>query len=78
MNTLRIVLRNYSDFERALQEEAHLFESHHPGTKIELLSLGIHELYKSAITDGGPPRWPLRSRPSRHRLARRGSQRRRP
>jgi len=53
MSHLRIVLRNYADFENALTEEARLFESLHPGTKIELISVGIHELYKSAITDGG-------------------------
>jgi multiple sugar transport system substrate-binding protein len=53
MSNLRIALRNYADFENALSEEARLFESHHPGTKIELVSLGIHELYKTAITDGG-------------------------
>lgn len=53
MSNLRIVLRNYADFENALTEEAHLFETLHPGTKIELVSVGIHELYKSAITDGG-------------------------
>ncbi|MGC1422667.1 MAG: extracellular solute-binding protein [Terracidiphilus sp.] len=53
MNSLRIILRNYSDFENALAEEARLFEAHHPGTKIELVSVGIHELYKSAVTEGG-------------------------
>ena len=53
MSTLRIVLRNYADFENALSEEARLFESLHPGTEIELISVGIHDLYKSAIADGG-------------------------
>jgi multiple sugar transport system substrate-binding protein len=53
MSTLRIVLRNYADFEHALNEEARLFESSHPGTKIELISIGIHELYQSAITESG-------------------------
>jgi multiple sugar transport system substrate-binding protein len=53
MSSLRIAIRNYADFENALSEEARLFESHHPGTKIELVSLGIHELYKTAITEGG-------------------------
>jgi multiple sugar transport system substrate-binding protein len=53
MSTLRIALRNYADFENALTEEARLFESQHPGTKIELISLGIHDLYKSTITDAG-------------------------
>jgi multiple sugar transport system substrate-binding protein len=53
MSHLRVILRNYADFEHALTEEAHLFEAHHPGTKIELISVGIHELYQSAITDGG-------------------------
>ena len=53
MITLRIALRNYSDFENALSEEARLFEANHPGVKVDLVSLGIHELYKSAITDGG-------------------------
>ena len=53
MSTLRIALRNYADFENALTEEARLFESQHPGTKVELISVGIHELYKSAITDSG-------------------------
>ena len=53
MSHLRIALRNYADFEHALEEEARLFEKHHPGTKIELVSIGIHELYKTAISDGG-------------------------
>jgi multiple sugar transport system substrate-binding protein len=53
MSTLRIAIRNYADFENAITEEARLFEAHHPGTKVELISVGIHELYKSAITDGG-------------------------
>src|SRR5579871_4549200 len=52
MSRLRIALRNYADFEHALIEEAGLFETLHPGTKIELVSLGIHELYRTAITDG--------------------------
>jgi multiple sugar transport system substrate-binding protein len=53
MTTLRIALRNYADFENALADQAHLFEASHPGTKIELISVGIHELHKSAISDGG-------------------------
>lgn len=53
MSSVRIALRNYADFENALAEEARLFESRHPGTKIDLVSLGIHELYKTAVTDGG-------------------------
>jgi multiple sugar transport system substrate-binding protein len=53
MSHLRIALRNYADFENALTEEARLFEAKHPGTKIELISVGIHELYKSAIANGG-------------------------
>ena len=53
MSTLRIALRNYADFENALTEQARLFETQHPGTKIELISVGIHELYKAAITEGG-------------------------
>jgi multiple sugar transport system substrate-binding protein len=53
MSSLRIVLRNYADFENALTEEAQLFETRHPGTKIELVSVGIHELYSSAITEAG-------------------------
>ncbi len=53
MSRLRILLRNYADFENALTEEARLFEEHHPGTKIELISVSIHELYSSAIADGG-------------------------
>jgi multiple sugar transport system substrate-binding protein len=53
MSNLRIVIRNYADFENALTEEARLFEAHHPGTKIELVSVGIHELYKSTVTEGG-------------------------
>ena len=53
MSNLRIALRNYADFEHALTEEARLFESKHPGTKIELVSLGIHDLYKKTITERG-------------------------
>ena len=52
MSTLRIALRNYADFENAIKEEARLFEAAHPGTKIELIPIGIHDLYKTAITDG--------------------------
>ena len=53
MSHLRIALRNYADFENALTDQARLFEAQHPGTKIELTSIGIHELYRSAITEGG-------------------------
>ncbi|HEY6487988.1 MAG: sugar ABC transporter substrate-binding protein [Terracidiphilus sp.] len=53
MTTLRIALRNYSDFENALGEEARLFETTHSGVTVELVSVGIHELYQSALTDGG-------------------------
>jgi multiple sugar transport system substrate-binding protein len=53
MTTLRIAIRNYSDFVNAMDEEARLFEALHPGTKVEVESVGIHELHKSAITDGG-------------------------
>lgn len=53
MTTLRIALRNYSDFEHALGEEARLFEEKHSGVTVELVSVGIHELYQSALTDGG-------------------------
>jgi multiple sugar transport system substrate-binding protein len=53
MKILRIALRNYADFENALSEEARLFESLNPGIRVELVSLGIHELYNSAITQEG-------------------------
>ena len=53
MSTLRIALRNYADFESALTEEARLFESQYPGTKVELVSVGIHDLHHAAITEGG-------------------------
>ncbi|MDE3189119.1 MAG: sugar ABC transporter substrate-binding protein, partial [Acidobacteriota bacterium] len=53
MVTLRIALRNYADFENALDEEARLFEALHPGVHVELVSTGIHELHRSAITQGG-------------------------
>lgn len=53
MVTLRIALRNYADFESALDEEAQLFEALHPGVHIELVSTGIHELHHSAIAQGG-------------------------
>jgi multiple sugar transport system substrate-binding protein len=53
MTTLRIALRDYADFEHALTEEARVFEAQHPGTTIELVSIGIHELYKTAIANGG-------------------------
>ncbi len=51
--TLRILLRNYADFESALEEQARLFEAAHPHVKIELVSVGIHELHQAAIADGG-------------------------
>jgi len=53
MKTLRIVHRNYSDFEHALEEEARLFEESHPDVRVELISIGIHELYDAALKDGG-------------------------
>lgn len=53
MTTLRIALRNYADFENALDEEARLFEALHPGSHVELVSTGIHELHNSTIAKGG-------------------------
>jgi multiple sugar transport system substrate-binding protein len=53
MTTLRIILRNYSDFENALEDEARLFEGSHPGLTVELVSVGIHQLYQTALLDGG-------------------------
>jgi multiple sugar transport system substrate-binding protein len=53
MTVLRIVLRNYADFENALEEEARLFESLHPGVHVELVPVGIHDLHRSAIVEGG-------------------------
>jgi multiple sugar transport system substrate-binding protein len=53
MTTLRIAFRNYKDFENALGEEAQLFEEVHPGIRVELISVDIHELYRLALTEGG-------------------------
>lgn len=53
MTTLRIALRSYADFEHALDDEARLFEAVHPGVRVELVSVGIHELYDAALHDGG-------------------------
>ena len=53
MTSLRIAIRNYSDFENALEEQVRLFESLHPGTKVEVVSVGIHELYDQSIKHGG-------------------------
>ncbi|MGO9436524.1 MAG: extracellular solute-binding protein [Terracidiphilus sp.] len=53
MTTLRIALRNYADFENALGEEARLFEESHADIHVELISVGIHELRRSALTEGG-------------------------
>jgi multiple sugar transport system substrate-binding protein len=53
MTTLRIALRDYKDFENALGEEAQLFEEAHPDVRVELVSVGIHELYRLALTEGG-------------------------
>ena len=53
MTTLRIALRNYSDFENALGEQARLFNASHPDITVQLVSLGIHELYQSALNEGG-------------------------
>jgi multiple sugar transport system substrate-binding protein len=53
MTQLRIALRNYSDFENALAEQARLFESLHPGVEIEVVSLGIHDLHRQAIAERG-------------------------
>lgn len=53
MTTLRIALRNYADFEHALDEQARLFEARHPGVHVERVPVGIHELHRAAIVDGG-------------------------
>ena len=53
MRTLRIAHRNYGDFESALAEETRLFEISHPDVTVELVSVGIHELYEAALKDGG-------------------------
>jgi multiple sugar transport system substrate-binding protein len=53
MTTLRIAIRDYVDFENALEEEVQLFEDANPGVHVELVSVGIHELYRSAIREGG-------------------------
>src|SRR5579863_9799211 len=53
MTTLRILHRNYVDFASALEEEARLFEGLHPGTVVELTSVGIRELHEKALRDGG-------------------------
>ncbi len=53
MTMLRILLRNYQDFERALEEEARGFEASHPGVQVELVSVSIHDLYRRALTDKG-------------------------
>jgi multiple sugar transport system substrate-binding protein len=53
MRTLRIAHRNYGDFESALADEARLFEASHPEVAVELVSVGIHELYESALKEGG-------------------------
>ncbi len=53
MTKLRILLRNYHDFESALEEEARLFEQDNPAVEVELTSIGIHELYDTALSRGG-------------------------
>jgi multiple sugar transport system substrate-binding protein len=53
MTTLRVLLRNYQDFESALEEEARRFEAAHPDIRVEFVSVGIHELYDKALTNGG-------------------------
>jgi len=53
VTTLRIALRNYADFVHALDEEARLFETLHPGVDVELVSVGIHDLHRTAIAEGG-------------------------
>jgi len=53
MKILRIALRNYKDFEDALEEEARLFEELHSGIRVELASVSIRELYRSTLTEGG-------------------------
>lgn len=53
MTKLRLLLRNYADFENALTEEVGLFEAERPGVEVDLVSVGIHELYDSAIAKPG-------------------------
>lgn len=53
MAKLRIAVRNYADFVAALGEEAMAFELLNPGNEVELVQMGIHELYDAALTRGG-------------------------
>lgn len=53
MSKIRILIRNYADFENALKEQADLFASLHEGVEVELVSVGIHELHRQAIVEGG-------------------------
>jgi multiple sugar transport system substrate-binding protein len=50
---LRIALRNYTDFENAISEEARLFEITQPGVEVELVPVGIHDLHREALAEGG-------------------------
>lgn len=53
INVLRIALRDYSDFQNALSEEARLFEAANRGVHVEIIPVALHELHKSAIAEGG-------------------------
>ncbi|MDE3200673.1 MAG: extracellular solute-binding protein [Acidobacteriota bacterium] len=53
MAKLRIAIRNYADFTAALGEEALAFELMNPSHRVEVVPMGIHELYDAALTKGG-------------------------
>lgn len=53
MPTLHIAVRNYADFVNALAEQARQFEALTPGVHVELHTSGIHDLYRSTISDCG-------------------------
>ncbi len=53
MTKLRIAVRDYSDFTTAMGEEAAAFELLNEGQQIEIVPMGIHELYEATLTKGG-------------------------
>ena len=52
MTAPRIALRNYADFENALEQEARLFEALYLDVRVKMVSAGIY-VRDTTIAEGG-------------------------
>ena len=53
MTTLKLLLRDFADFESALGAEIDAFHREQPEIRVEARSVGIHELYDELFRQGG-------------------------